>query len=220
MKHVCQTAMHRFTEGKRTLSRLKNIDGYVGRGCVHWDGKHDHRPYKCIIEEVHAHTIHRKKPHGGVDKKENIEFVIYNPRLHQRFTVENIELFDNFRECYRCICEYSSFKSLCELGRYSPSLEANARSRMTSCLRNFAELVDDENKTSQKYGFAEYKQKIVETCNLVAQEVNETSVDIDYQSLLCGTLYGFIMEMMKRYPNMDATRAHRMSEISFEENGK
>lgn len=202
------------------LSRLKNIDGYVGRGCVHWDGKYDHRPYKCVIKEVHVHTIYGKNSCGFIDKHENVEFVIYNFRLHQRFTVTNSELFDNFRECYRCICEYSSFKSLCELGRYVPHLEPNAKDSMTSCLRNLAKLADDENRRSQKYGFAEYKRKIVEMCNHAMQEISDTNVDTDYQGFLRGTLYGFIREMMRRYPDMDAKRAHRMSEISFEENGK
>lgn len=202
------------------LSRLKNIDGYVGRGCVHWDGKYDHRPYKCVIEEVHVHTIHGKSQYGGIDKREHVEFVIYNSSLRRRFTVKNIELFDNFKECYRCICEYSSFRSLCELGRYNHNLEATARDSMASCLMNLAKIADDENRKSQKYGFAEYKRKIVEMCNHAMSEINKTDIRIDYQGLLSGTLYGFIREMMRRYPDMDATRAHRMSEISFEENGK
>ena len=202
------------------LSRLKNIDGYVGRGCVHWDGKYDHRPYKCVIEEVHVHTCYGKNPYSGINKHENVEFVIYNPRLHERFTVKNIELFDNFRECYRCICEYSSFKSLCDIRKYSGNAEQCEKEELLAELANAFTLAKNSPSMNEKARFADYKKNVIELCDGAINHIRKMNFSPDYGYLQRETLYGFIREMMKRYPDMDASRAHRMSEISFEENGK
>ncbi len=198
------------------LTKLKNIGRYIGRGCVHWDGKYDHKPYKCVIVEVRVNTTYVDEGYG-VREKRKTEFVIWNKRLRKRFTVDDIELFDNFRECYRCICEYSSYGSLCDLQRYGVCNEDGAKVEVVEKIENALALVKNAYHRSNKKSLGDFKNEIVGICNESLKSLKGVKAETNYDYLRRHTLYGFIREMMKRYPNMDANRAHRMSEIVFGE---
>lgn len=197
------------------LTKIKDISRYVGRGVVHWDGKYSHRPYKCFIREVQVNTVYSQNEYG--DKKtEKIRFAIYNPRLNKVEVVDNLELFDNFRACYQCIVDYSSFKSLCTLSRYDA---APALSGKKAMLEQMEKAISFISNTDSKETFEEYKSRIVSLFDESLRKVKDmdTRSHINYKYLRRCTLYGFIEEMRKRYPDLDIKRAHRMSEISFEE---
>ena len=196
------------------LTQLKNVSKYIGRGCVHWDGKYDHRPYKCFIREVFVHTRYAKSGYGVREHKE-VTFVIWNTELHKTSTVAGIELFDNFRECYRCICEYSSYEKLCDLRRYGVGGEDSAKIAVVNKIENALDLVRNAYNRSDKKSLGEFKNEIADICNESLKSVSGIKTTTNYDHLRRCTLYGFIQEMRKRYPNMDAHRAHRMSEIVF-----
>ena len=123
------------------LREIKDKSKHVGQGCVWWDGKYDHRPRKVVIKGVKLIHVYRQGCSHRVEEEERVEFTIFCPELHGMAAVPPVELFDNFKACYKCIVEYSPFESLCNLSNYLG--DHSSWERKKSLIKSVERAVDD-----------------------------------------------------------------------------
>jgi len=194
------------------LTRLKRNSGYVGMGCVWWDGRLDHRPCKGTITAVKCISVWRDNGHRCTVRSDELVFTV---RLHCRSkTVEAklYELFGNFVQLYKGILDYASIGVLSKIDNYYPDDNRYVRDQLEKKAEALYNDVCKICRTNQEYTTAAVKKAVMEVCKDTVKTIDDLSLDVSLYYMRNCTLFGFLCDMHRRYPGMDARRRNMVSE--------